>query len=205
MGIGSPFGLHTLRTSPSKRCDVCFSSAGLGVFFLGPTVYATLCVVHRDINYLRRFDGDALVTALTKAWSEGGELTKRRQRALANHRTRVRTTVSARHRPGSYSWPLLRLHAESLFQHGVSLRAAFDALRDLYNESLATFPSFSTMRRWFTDARWLKEPKRWKRRYALRGVINPRGPRPSSRRRAFIDVLLQRFDDPALPKPPPDF
>ncbi len=191
-----------LRTSPSRHCDVCSSAIGLGVVFLSPTVFTTLCVVHRDVTYLRRARGETFISQMTAAWTARGEMTLRRLRALDNHRRRVRAPVARRLKPGSYAWPLLRLHAEWLFAAGVRLNDAFDHLETLYRESFARFPSFSTMRRWFSDARWLSEPKRWKARYALQGIVGGRTGQIRFGERTFKDVLLQRFSHPALRSPP---
>lgn len=59
--------------------------------------------------------------------------------------------------PGSYSWPLLRREAERRFATGEAPESVIADLRESYRDGPAMVPSVRTMRRWFTDARWLVE------------------------------------------------
>lgn len=194
------------RPPPLGRgsCDICSSAVGLGHFFLSPAVTAQLCVVHRDVNFLRRAGGQTFIDAMASHWrTDAKGLSPRRQAALDAHRLRVRATVTARRRPGSYSWPLLRLHAESLFAKGHDPNVVIERLRHMYRESFAQVPSICTMRRWFTQARWLTDPARWKTAYALRAVVRRNGGRKNSHRRSFLDITFQHFPHPHDRRPPP--
>lgn len=202
----SRFRTDRLPTSHSGSCDICTSAVGVGFFFMSPAVSAQLCVVHRDVNYLRRAGGQVFIDAMVERWnSDTKGVSPRRQAALDAHRLRVRTTVSPRRRPGSYSWPLLRLHAESLFSKGHDPNVVIERLRTMYRESLAQVPSICTMRRWFMQARWLTDPARWKTAYALRGVIRRRGGARNPGRRTFLDITFQHFPDPHEQRRPPPF
>jgi len=204
MHVKTRYSLDRLPPLDRGCCDICTSAVGLGYFFMSPAVAARLCVVHRAVSFLRRGGGQAFIDAMTAHWrADRTGLSPRRQAALNAHRLRVRTTVGQRRRPGSYSWPLLRLHAESLFSKGLDPNAVIAHLRAMYRESLAQVPSICTMRRWFMQARWLTDPARWKTAYALRGAVRRNWGVRSPRRRSFLDITLQRFDDPQHRRPPP--
>jgi hypothetical protein len=64
----------------------------------------------------------------------------------------------ARARPGSYAWPKLRREAEERFARGDGVIATILRLRERHAQDHATVPSIRTMRRWFSQGRWLPLP-----------------------------------------------
>lgn len=63
-----------------------------------------------------------------------------------------------RDQPGSYSWPKLRNEAERRFAAGEDPRVVIADLRENNADGPALAPSVRTMRRWFTQRRWLDTP-----------------------------------------------
>ena len=113
---------------------------------------------------MRGGGGTVFAERLAAMWLATGSLTARRLAAL---RAYVRQTGAAevtRDKPGSYSWPLLRQEAEQRFAAGHDPRTVITELRDRHADCPAMAPSVRTMRRWYTQARWLASPPQRPRR-----------------------------------------
>ncbi len=137
-------------------CAIC-SGAGEGTraeHHLTHGVSVWLCAAHRSDDFQRRRAGRDFVASLDAVWAAGGQRTKRHARALTAHLRRVRPEAPARERPGSYAWADLRRRVEGRFQRGENPRLV---IADAQNEphTGGTGPSYRTLRRWFSDARWL--------------------------------------------------
>jgi hypothetical protein len=113
-----------------------------------------LCAGHRAPAFLARRAGRDLAASLGALWSGAGCLTTRRRRALEDHLRRVRQHPAAT-RPGSYAWPELRREAERRFSAGEPPARVIAELRARHRSAPACVPSLRTMRRWFSDGRWL--------------------------------------------------
>jgi hypothetical protein len=124
----------------------------------GVTIW--LCQPHHSIEFLRRNAGRDLVVTLQRTWRSHGCLTRARSRALDAHLHAIRTTGTrtTRPRPGSYAWPHLRHEAEQAFAHGERTLTTITRLRERHAHDHAKAPSIRTMRRWFSQGRWLRLP-----------------------------------------------
>ncbi|MGH3139434.1 MAG: hypothetical protein ACRDQE_06845, partial [Gaiellales bacterium] len=96
---------------------------------------------------------------LQRLWHAHGCVTVARSNALRRHLAACSGT-QARARPGSYSWPALRVEAEAAFAAGRSTDTVIVTLRNLHADGSATPPSLRTMRRWCTERRWLARTPR---------------------------------------------
>ena len=114
-----------------------------------------LCDHHRSDEYMKRRSGREFVERLAAAWAAAGMLTIRRQDALHAHHQRIQSPSTEREQPGSYSWPQLRREAERRYAAGEPPAHVIHELRQNHREGPAMVPSIRTMRRWFTQARWL--------------------------------------------------
>jgi hypothetical protein len=132
-------------------------------------IYVWLCGAHRTPEYLGRRSGQVFTKRLAAAWAACGTLTKRRRDALAAHLSRTRTGPAERDLPGSYSWPKLRAEAERRYAAGEPPAEVIADLRANYRDGPALVPSVRTMRRWFTQARWLTIAVAHTRRSSSRG------------------------------------
>ena len=156
-----------------------------------------LCDAHRSDGFLCRRSGREFVERLAAVWVASGVLTVRKREALAAHLRRIEAAGMQRNRPGSYSWPVLRREAERRFAAGEAPAEVISELRLTYRDGPAMVPSVRTMRRWFTQARWLASPAHNRRHHE----------RPAPRRRSqsqwqpFLDYLLTRVAYPAQPNP----
>jgi hypothetical protein len=75
-----------------------------------------------------------------------------------NHLRRVRQPGTTRaRRPGSSAWPALRREAERRFSDGEPPARVIGERRAHHGDGPARAPSVRTMRRWFTDGRWLAQ------------------------------------------------
>lgn len=133
-----------------------------------------LCGVHGSEVFVSRRFGLEFAERLAGVWAASGALSARRAAALKAHVRRVRNGGAQRPQPGSYSWPVLRQEAERRFAAGEPPNRVIAELRATYRDGPAMIPSIRTMRRWFTQARWLAttSPPRQNR---------PRPPRPRRR------------------------
>jgi hypothetical protein len=148
-------GLRWIGEQPA--CAICASARnGPAVeHHLTHGVSVWLCKTHRSEAFVCRRGGRDLVECLTGLWQTAGCLNNRQRAALATHLRRVGGAAVGRKRPGSYSWPRLRAEAERRFAAGEPPRRVISKLRVLHAGDTATVPSVRTMRRWFTQARWL--------------------------------------------------
>ena len=157
-----------------------------------------LCDAHRNDVFMRRRSGREFVERLSAVWTASGVLTVRRQGALEAHRRRVQTATTGREQPGSYSWPMLRREAERRFAAGEPPAQVISELRKNYRDGPAMVPSVRTMRRWFTQARWLSSPPDNRRK-------PPSPPRAQARSatpwRPLIDLILTGVAYPSNPYP----
>jgi hypothetical protein len=119
-----------------------------------------LCAAHHSVDFLSRNAGRDFVVTLERCWRAHGCLTRARDRALTAHLLALRSTATraVRPRPGSYAWPKLRREAERAFARGESVLATIHRLRAQYAGGHATVPSIRSMRRWFSQGRWLRLP-----------------------------------------------
>lgn len=115
-----------------------------------------LCDTHRGDGYTHRSGGREFVERLTAVWAASDALTNVRRNALRAHLRAVGDAPpSRRELPGSYSWPALRREAERRFAAGEAPNEVIADLRTTYADGPSVVPSLRTMRRWFTQARWL--------------------------------------------------
>ena len=120
-----------------------------------------LCEGHHSIAFMRANAGRDFAVTLMRSWRAHGCLTRARARALDAHLHAIRAT-GARHtrpRPGSYAWPRLRREAEHHFARGRPVLTTIAQLRQRHAHDHATVPSIRTMRRWFSQGRWLRLPE----------------------------------------------
>ena len=145
-------------------CAVC-RARGRRLHYMTHGVAVWLCDGHADDSYLRRDAGRAFVRRLAGSWAAVGALTARRVAALQTHVRQGERAGSAPRLPGSYGWPELRREAEKRFAAGEDPNHVIDELRARHARGPARVPTARTMRRWFTDARWLAptpgRPWRW--------------------------------------------
>lgn len=114
-----------------------------------------LCELHGSDAFLTRRGGREFTERIVASWVAVGALTTRRVAAVRAHLRRVRDAPIERSRPGSYSWPRLRRAAEQRFAAGEDPNVVISELRKRYGDGPATVPSLRTMRRWFSEGRWL--------------------------------------------------
>jgi len=119
----------------------------------GVTVW--LCAAHGSDGFLRRRGGRDFADRLAAAWEAAGAMGARRAGALRTHLHQQQRPMRPRVKPGSYSWPRLRAEAERRFAAGEPPQRVIDELRRRHARAVAVVPSQRTMRRWFTEARWL--------------------------------------------------
>jgi hypothetical protein len=117
-----------------------------------------LCEVHHSVEFMRSNAGRDFVVTMMRIWGAQGCLTRSRSKALDSHLGAVRATGRqiARRLPGSYAWPRLRAEAERAFARGDGVLMTIFALRERHAADHATVPSVRTMRRWFSQGRWLR-------------------------------------------------
>lgn len=125
---------------------------------LGYGVRIWLCETHHSVEFMRSRAGRDFVVTMARIWRAQGCLTTLRSKALKAHLAAVKEVGRAvtRVRPGSYAWPRLRIQAEQAFAHGDDVLATITALRERHADDHATVPSVRTMRRWFSQGRWLR-------------------------------------------------
>ena len=114
-----------------------------------------LCQKHAGDGFLRGDDGTVFAERLAAMWLATGTLTARRTAALRAHIRQIQFAGAARDQPGSYSWPVLRREAEQRFAAGHDPQRVIQELRDRHADCPAMAPSVRTMRRWYTQARWI--------------------------------------------------
>jgi hypothetical protein len=161
-------------------CAIC-GHHGRGAAFphhLTHGLQVWLCLTHGANEFLQRRNGHEFVERLATVWGACGSLTRRKVAALRAHIERIRSANDGRERPGSYSWPVLRNEAEKRFAAGEPPDQVIAELRTRHSADTAIAPSIRTMRRWFSQRRWL--------------ALRPRGPAG--------EPFEPRRDDP---KPPP--
>ena len=119
-----------------------------------------LCEGHHSVEFMRRNAGRDFVVTLMRSWRSHGCLTRARSLALDAHLAAVGALgrAPARRRPGSYAWPRLRREADESFARGDGVFATITRLRARHALDHATVPSVRTMRRWFSQGRWIRLP-----------------------------------------------
>jgi hypothetical protein len=161
-----PPSLYKCRGVPVKSpiCAICLdrTRGRTQLRELTHGVRLSLCEGHNSIEFLRSNGGRDFVVTLSRTWGAQGCLTRARSHALAAHLAALRAlgTGNTRARPGSYAWPRLRREAERHFARGDSVIATIDRLRRRHALDHAKVPSIRTMRRWFSQGRWLRSPGR---------------------------------------------
>ena len=118
-----------------------------------------LCAAHSSDAFVRRRGGREFAERLSAVWAASGVSSARRVGALHAHVRRVQNAGTLRSQPGSYSWPRLREEAERRFATGECPKAVITDLRQGNRDGPAVVPSIRTMRRWFSEARWLATSK----------------------------------------------
>jgi hypothetical protein len=126
---------------------------------MGYGVAIWVCAEHGSPHFQRLHRGRPFVEALERIWAANGCLTKGRRRALDAHR-RALGPEAARPRPGSHTWVALRAEAERRFAAGEPPSQVIDELRELVAGNGPSPPSERTMRRWYSERRWLTNPDR---------------------------------------------
>ncbi len=138
-------------------CAICghTGSRSRDVHHMTHGVSVWLCDAHGNDGFLRKDNGAAFTQRLAGMWIASGALTERRMAALRAHVRQLQFAGADRDQPGSYSWPQLRREAEQRFAAGDDPRQVIQELRDRHGDCPAMAPSPRTMRRWYTQARWL--------------------------------------------------
>lgn len=156
--------LYKARNVPVKSpvCAICLDRTRGKVIERKLThgVLVSLCEGHSSVEFMRRNAGRDFVVTLMRSWNAHHCMTKARSRALDAHLLAMRSLgkVTARPQPGSYSWPRLRREAEERFARGDGILSTITRLRERHLLDHAAVPSVRTMRRWFTQCRWLRPP-----------------------------------------------
>lgn len=153
-----------------------------------------LCGAHRDEAFLKLRSGHEFTDRLAAAWAACGDLTNRKRQALEAHLRAVQLATIDRDKPGSYSWPELRREAERRFEAGEAPATVIVELRRTHRDGPAMVPSIRTMRRWFTQARWLDTSSD-----RTRPGEAGRPTSPTSPRRPFVDLMLTGVAYPTRP------
>jgi hypothetical protein len=154
--------LYKCRGIPVKMpiCAICLdrTRGRTQVRELTHGVRLSLCEGHHSVEFMRSNAGRDFAVTLLRIWRAQGCLTRARSRALDAHLRAVRAlgTRVTRPRPGSYAWPRLRREAEERFARGDSVIATITRLREQHALDHAKVPSIRTMRRWFSQGRWLR-------------------------------------------------
>jgi hypothetical protein len=141
----------------TPMCAIC-AGAGEGTrarHHLTHGVSVWLCEAHRTADFQRRRGGRDFVASLAAVWGAAETMTRRHDEALRRHLARVRPRVEPRELPGSYAWADLRREAERRFATGEDPAVV---IAELVAAPIvgASRPSYRTLRRWFTDGRWLR-------------------------------------------------
>jgi hypothetical protein len=159
-----PISLYKARNVPVKSplCAICIDRTRGKTLErqLGYGVRIWLCEAHHSLEFMRSNAGRDFAVTLLRIWRSQGCLTRARSKALEAHLENVKAIAHApvRSRPGSYAWPRLRAEAESAFAGGERVLAAITRLRERHAHDHAKVPSVRTMRRWFSQGRWLRLP-----------------------------------------------
>jgi hypothetical protein len=159
-----PISLYKARGVPVKMplCAICIDRTRGRTFERQLTygVRVWLCEGHCSVEFMRSNAGRDFAVTLLRIWRSQGCLTRARSKALDSHLLTVKAIgrASSRPRPGSYSWPKLRVEAEEAFARGERVIATISRLRERHAHDHATVPSIRTMRRWFSQGRWLRLP-----------------------------------------------
>ena len=159
-----------------------------------------LCHAHRTTAFLARCSGREFTERLSAVWAASGVLTVRRQEALEAHLHAVQQATIGSQKPGSYSWPQLRREAERRFAAGEPPALVITELRQNHRDGPAMVPSIRTMRRWFTQARWLETTSNNHRSNSR--VPGPDG-RSSSLWKPFVDLRSTGVAYPTQSHPRP--
>lgn len=153
---------HAAATA-ALPCTIC-GHHGRGAatpHYLTHGLQVWLCLTHGATEFLQRRSGLEFVERLATVWAACGCLTRRKVAALRAHVERMRAANDGRKRPGSYSWPVLRDEAERRFAAGEPPDQVIADLRTRHANDTAIAPSVRTIRRWFSQRRWLAlQPRR---------------------------------------------
>jgi hypothetical protein len=159
--------LYEARGVPLKRpvCAICLDRTRGTTLERQLThgVKVWLCQGHHSVEFMRRNAGRDFVVSLMRIFQSHGGMTRAQSRALDAHlaatRGLGRRAAAPRRKPGSYSWPCLRREAELAFARGDGILTTIGRLRARHALDHARVPSIRTMRRWFSDCRWLRIPE----------------------------------------------
>ena len=153
--------LYKARGVPTKQtvCAICAdrTRGTTQRVELGYGVAVWLCAPHAG-GFLVQRSGRDLVVTLTRLWEAHGCLTPARRKALTAHLHALQSpapVAKPRARPGSYTWPTLRRHAEQRFAAGASFANPVGDVLGRCDSGPARPPSMRTLRRWRGERRWL--------------------------------------------------
>ena len=148
---------HHVTASDAPPCAICAraGSALRTVRHLTHGVSVWLCETHGNDRYVRAQGGAVFAQRLARMWLASGNLTARRDAALRAHVRQVTEAGVDSDLPGSYSWPKLRQEAEERFARGDDPTTVITELRERHRDCPAMAPSVRTMRRWYSQARWM--------------------------------------------------
>ncbi len=141
----------------SPPCAICGTAAPgpRMARFLTHGVCVWLCAAHGSEVFMCVQGGQEFAQRLGAQWTACGVLGTRRRAALSAHLMRLRSAIEGQGKPGSHSWPRLRGEAERRFAAGEPPATVIAELCHAHRDGPARPPSVRTMRRWFTQARWL--------------------------------------------------
>jgi len=159
LGEDAPMAMSHYKGAWIGKTPMCAICAGPGEgeraqHHLTHGVSVWLCEVHRSVEFQRRRGGRDFVASLAAVWNAAGVATRRHDRALRAHLTRVRPGDTGRPRPGSYAWAELRREAERRFGQGENPALVVAELARARTVG-ASGPTYRTLQRWFSDGRWL--------------------------------------------------
>jgi hypothetical protein len=145
----------------ARRCVACFPCSVAGeVVPLSRGVTIVLCANHRDVRFIQSRGGRDFLAALSTIFDSVGLTSARYHGAVTDlvNQIRARATPTPRRRPGSYAWPRLRAAAERVWEAGGAFHdGEMVILRGYLDQPPGTAqpPSPQTIRRWWSQRRWI--------------------------------------------------
>jgi hypothetical protein len=153
--------LYKARKVPTKQpvCAICIdrTRGRTQVVRLGYGVSVSLCERHASVEFQRQRNGRDFARTLLGVWEACGCLTAARHNAVRAHLASL-LDRPARPRPGSYSWPELRLALERAYAQGARPADTATHVATRYATCPAHPPSRRTLERWHAQRRWLHHP-----------------------------------------------
>ena len=158
--MGGRRGFKRIEGAQQVGCPPCAICAHGGrtprsVRFLTHGIWMWLCDAHGSDAFMRKHGGRDFADRLGAMWVASGVFGARRRAALVAHVQRLQAAIDGQGKPGSHSWPMLRREAERRFASGEPPATVIAELRRAHRDGPARPPSVRTMRRWFSQARWM--------------------------------------------------